>query len=571
MRIVVVLPAPFGPRNPWISPGATSRLTPSTAREGAEGLDEVLDEDHSRLRAGEDQQPRPLPSRRGSGRSSGRRSVGARPTRMGVAPGLSSTSSDLEARAADEAQDRGLALEAAAGEAHVRRVGGELVERGIHRQPQPPAARLLDPDLGPRVVVERPAQVDEAHGDARGQAERAGHGDVERGVLVAVADPGLEHLEGRGQAHRRLLLQDRVHVTHEALRVQTRWCGGSRGLLRLGDDLRRVALEEGLGPKEEREVGRGGPGLQVARVAHLDRAASCRLPGSVEVGGVECFEAVDAHLQPGDRRGVVDAPWGRGHEGRGLQHVRLDRPGDREGLGLRRRLADDDEAHGALLAHDVADVRDPGVRRDAGEAPLDPEGRNGPAGGLHDLPGLDLECHRGVAQRRGVEHRDLQRLARLEAPGREDSRQVEGEGRRLLELARLLALAGGRLDGEVESAPVERAEDLGRPRARVEREREPLEREGPVHARAARQADGRAGPEEAHLQPSVLPHLVAGVGGRRLADREADLVAPVVDPAPLRRGAVVGEVRGQGHAGGRPGPAGEHPHLGHPRHEDQGG
>src|SRR5262245_48059372 len=31
MRMVVVLPAPLGPRNPWISPGATSRLTPSTA------------------------------------------------------------------------------------------------------------------------------------------------------------------------------------------------------------------------------------------------------------------------------------------------------------------------------------------------------------------------------------------------------------------------------------------------------------------------------------------------------------------------------------------------------------
>src|SRR5688572_28486065 len=31
MRIVVVLPAPFGPRKPWISPGSTARLTLSTA------------------------------------------------------------------------------------------------------------------------------------------------------------------------------------------------------------------------------------------------------------------------------------------------------------------------------------------------------------------------------------------------------------------------------------------------------------------------------------------------------------------------------------------------------------
>jgi len=31
IRSVVVLPAPFGPRKPWISPGCTSRVTPSTA------------------------------------------------------------------------------------------------------------------------------------------------------------------------------------------------------------------------------------------------------------------------------------------------------------------------------------------------------------------------------------------------------------------------------------------------------------------------------------------------------------------------------------------------------------
>src|SRR5258705_8748378 len=31
MRMVVVLPAPFGPRKPWISPLGTSKLTPSTA------------------------------------------------------------------------------------------------------------------------------------------------------------------------------------------------------------------------------------------------------------------------------------------------------------------------------------------------------------------------------------------------------------------------------------------------------------------------------------------------------------------------------------------------------------
>jgi hypothetical protein len=31
MRMLVVLPAPFGPRKPWICPGATLSDTPSTA------------------------------------------------------------------------------------------------------------------------------------------------------------------------------------------------------------------------------------------------------------------------------------------------------------------------------------------------------------------------------------------------------------------------------------------------------------------------------------------------------------------------------------------------------------
>ena len=34
IRSVVVFPAPFGPRKPWISPGCTSSVTPSTAVNG---------------------------------------------------------------------------------------------------------------------------------------------------------------------------------------------------------------------------------------------------------------------------------------------------------------------------------------------------------------------------------------------------------------------------------------------------------------------------------------------------------------------------------------------------------
>ena len=45
--MIVVLPEPFGPRRPMISPARTEKLTPATARVRAEVLDQTLDLDHS--------------------------------------------------------------------------------------------------------------------------------------------------------------------------------------------------------------------------------------------------------------------------------------------------------------------------------------------------------------------------------------------------------------------------------------------------------------------------------------------------------------------------------------------
>ncbi len=47
-RIVVDLPAPFGPRKPCTSPARTSRSRPSSARCGPKRLDQALDVDHRR-------------------------------------------------------------------------------------------------------------------------------------------------------------------------------------------------------------------------------------------------------------------------------------------------------------------------------------------------------------------------------------------------------------------------------------------------------------------------------------------------------------------------------------------
>ena len=47
--MVVVLPAPLGPRKAKISPSATSKETSLTAVKVAEGFDEVLDTDHGEM------------------------------------------------------------------------------------------------------------------------------------------------------------------------------------------------------------------------------------------------------------------------------------------------------------------------------------------------------------------------------------------------------------------------------------------------------------------------------------------------------------------------------------------
>ena len=50
IRIVVVLPAPFAPRKPKISPGSTRKSIPSRATTGTEPLDEAVDDEGHRRR-----------------------------------------------------------------------------------------------------------------------------------------------------------------------------------------------------------------------------------------------------------------------------------------------------------------------------------------------------------------------------------------------------------------------------------------------------------------------------------------------------------------------------------------
>ena len=328
--------------------------------ERAERLHQRLDQDHLCLRGGCDQQP--PASRRGSGRSSGRRSAVSRPTSTGTAPGRSSTSrmSSLARPirptiAAWRSRPPRASRTCVASAGNWLRVGSTGSQR-----PRPGAS--ADPDLGPGVVVEGAAQVHEPDRDARRQAQRAGHRDVEGRVLVAVADPGPEHLEGRGKAHGRPLLDDGVDVAGEPLGAKPGCRGARRGLLGLGADLRGVALQEHLGAPVPLEVARGRARLEIACVRHLDRRAVARLAGARKIGRVEPAQAVDPQAEPCDAARVVDAPGAHGHERARLEHVGLDRARDGERLRLLPRLAHHLQAHRAFLAHHLADVGDPRPR-----------------------------------------------------------------------------------------------------------------------------------------------------------------------------------------------------------------
>ena len=222
MRMVVVLPAPLGPRKPWISPAATSRLDAVHRGERAVCLTRSLDRGSCRVvTAGATSSSGP-PSRRGSGMPRGRVSRGARPTSTGVEPAARRSSSTVICAGRS---GRGIAAcwsrpprarrtwVASAG--NWFSVGSTGSHRPAGRPPRgrPPARRGSRTRRAGRRGPPR---------CARGCRQRARERHVERGVLVAIADPRAQDLARGGQAHRGLLLEQGVHVAHEPLRLRAR-------------------------------------------------------------------------------------------------------------------------------------------------------------------------------------------------------------------------------------------------------------------------------------------------------------------------------------------------------------
>ena len=144
MRMVVVLPAPFGPRKPWISPGATERLTPSTAVKEPYFLTSASTAIIAVRTAATSSGSRCRAWARGSPGAAGPGPAARRAAACSLL--LDVHLEDAHLRAADGGQDGGLAIQAAAGEPDVGGVGGELVQGRIDGQPEaaaraPPARR----------------------------------------------------------------------------------------------------------------------------------------------------------------------------------------------------------------------------------------------------------------------------------------------------------------------------------------------------------------------------------------------------------------------------------------------
>ena len=240
------------------------------------------------------------------------------------------------------------------------RIRGKLIEGRIHRQPQSTAA-LVDVHLGPCVVIKStrdPAHVHEADRDAGRNAERARHRDVQRRVLVAVSHLRPQNLAGRGQAHRRLLFEKRVHVTRQLLDARPVSLDAANRALRLFANLRGVAFDERLRLYVPQRIRIRRAPTQRLGVLNLDLSRLCGLARAREIRILE-INAVEPYAQPRHVAGIIDAQRLFRNDRRHLQQVRLHAARDAHALRSLRRLAHRHESEWTLLLDDVAGVGDP--------------------------------------------------------------------------------------------------------------------------------------------------------------------------------------------------------------------
>ena len=322
-----------------------------------------------------------------------------------------------------------------------------------------------------------------------------------------------------------------------------------------------VALDERLGPQIAREVG----------IRRLRRAATARrrspgcrpstdCPAPLHLGTRE-VGAFDADADAPHVARIVDAVLRRAarQDGRRLEQVALDAPADRQPLRVFRRLADRRAGPSGLSSRTTSPVS---VTHDEVRSPANASStRNAGIGRLVRLRPLAADLTtagantftisrlpiaivtvslRSVAGSNTTNCCCVPGLKPCAASRRGRFRLSTGTSSR--SRSSVCVPLGG-LDRQADVLAGDAAGHLHGPGARIEREVERAQRELAIDAApSVRIAAARRGAEQRHLQARVLQQLEA-VGGRHgLADGEADLLAAVVDAAPLRRRAVAREV-----------------------------
>ena len=453
------------------------------------------------------------------------------------------------------------------------RVGRKLIERGIDGQPVASATSLVEVDLGPGVIVERTAHEGQAHTDAGRDPDRTRHGNVERGVLVAIADLRPQHLTRGRKADGRLLLQHRVDVAREALGSRANAGNPAHSRLGLRDHCRIVALEERFRREVVARVRIGRSVAQQLKVAQLDDVAldglTDALQNVLEIGAGE-IRAGEPDTQPPHVARFGDALLHRRHNRGRLQQVGPDAPPDRHHRRAARALADGHEPHGALFLDDLARVGHPGSCVEAGKLHVHPEGRGANPAHRDGLTRADVEHHGYIAQGRRIEERPLVTRARNQARTRQTAAQIDRQHEWFGQLAHFARGAASGRHGEREATALDHAADGRGPRSGIEEEVERPHDECAVHPSGRANTHRRHGAEERHLQAPVLLQLETIVSRLDLADREPDLFTFEVDAAPLRVRAVAREVSGQVDRGGlEVGPLDEQGHRPSPDEENE--
>ena len=291
----------------------------------------------------------------------------------------------------------------------------------------------------------------------------------------------------------------------------------------------------GFGREVALEVGIGGAGLRGrCAIAELEDVAVSRLPAAVQIRGDE--------IAPSSRRRRRRTSRGSSIALRIAARPRPPRAGrpasgrdTASACALLGRLAHGDQAQRALLAHHLAGVGDPRrvVSRRTPSRRGTPEAAG--AGAAHQLAPADLDVTGALRSVAGSKTSPLMLRARHEAAVARAAATGSATAPAARQLAALGARAAGVCDrrasgGVPSSAPA----IVDRAGAGIERELERVQREGAVHAARSSDARGRGRAEQRHLQAAVLRELEPVVGRERLADGEADLLAAVVDAAPLR-------------------------------------